>query len=71
MLQTLLTLMKNDPYVAVKVLKMKILSNMVRHFVLDCDPEDQLTVQSSECLITMLQVVAENEHWPTLLHKSE
>ena len=46
-LRTLHLLMTHDPLVGVKVLKMKIVSNVVRHFVLDSDPEESLTKESS------------------------
>jgi hypothetical protein len=61
--------MESDAFVCVKILKLRLLSNILRHFVLDQDlPEDDPIIQLTS---RMVQIASQCEHWETLVKQSE
>lgn len=58
-LDTILALMATDDFVGVKLLKLKLLSNLIMHF------------SDNPTLPKIIDQISKNQHWPTLLHQSQ
>lgn len=77
-LNNILVLIENDELVCVKVLKLKVISNIIRHFVImdnKDEPvslkEEKLHSKSCKLIYQMLDQIQRNKHWDTLLKNSE
>lgn len=67
-LQTFCHLMAHNDEVCVKVLKLKLVSNVLAHFVVNADPE---SVDITDEALALLEAAAKCKHWETLLTKSD
>lgn len=64
--------MKFDEFVTVKILKLKLLSNIIKHFVIDeleHKVEEQITILP--LVQEMIETAASCKHWSTLVTTSE
>ena len=67
-LRTFSHLMAHNDEVCVKILKLKLVSNVLTHFVVDASPESvDVRTEVKDLLLT----VSKCKHWGTLLTKSE
>ena len=60
--------MLSDEFVCIKILKLKLLSNIITFFVID---DSQNSDKTTEIVSKMLDTILANKHWPVLNAKSE